>query len=81
MGILAFIVLGAIAGWVASMIMGTSEGLLMNIILGVVGAFIGGLVFNMFGNVGVTGFNLYSLVVAVIGAVILLGIGRAFRHA
>jgi uncharacterized membrane protein YeaQ/YmgE (transglycosylase-associated protein family) len=80
MGLIAFIVLGAIAGWIASLIMGTREGLLLDIIIGIVGAFIGGLLFNAFGNVGVTGFNVYSLIVAIIGAIILLGLVRLVRR-
>ena len=74
MSILAWIILGGIAGWIASLIMKTdaSMGIFANIIVGIVGAFIGGLVFNFFGAADVTGFNLYSLLVAVIGASILL---------
>jgi uncharacterized membrane protein YeaQ/YmgE (transglycosylase-associated protein family) len=83
MGIIAFIILGALAGWVASMIAGTNAqmGLLANIIVGIIGAFIGGLLFSMFGGDGVTGLNLGSFVVALIGSVILLMIMKAFRHA
>lgn len=81
MELLAFLILGALAGWIASMLMGTSEGLLMDIIVGIIGAFVGGMVFNAFGSAGVTGLNIYSLAVSVIGAVILLGIVRAFRRA
>ncbi len=82
MEIIAFLVLGGIAGWIASLLMGTdaSQGIFLNIIVGVIGAFIGGMVFNAFGSAGVSGFNVYSLVVAVIGAVILLGIVRLFRR-
>ncbi len=82
MEIIAFLVLGGIAGWIASLLMGTdaSQGIFLNIIVGVIGAFIGGMVFNAFGSSGVSGFNIYSLVVAVIGAVILLGIVRLFRR-
>lgn len=81
MGILAWIVLGALAGWIASMVAGTNsqQGALANILVGIAGAFIGGLLFNLFGGRGVTGFNLYSVVVSVVGAVILLFILRAFR--
>lgn len=83
MGIIAFLVLGGIAGWIASLMMGTdaSQGILGNVAVGVVGALIGGLVFNAFGNVGVTGFNLYSLIVAVLGAVISLWLLRVVRAA
>ena len=79
MGILTWIVLGALAGWIASIIMGTNarQGATANIIVGVIGAFIGGLVMNLFGQEGVTGFNLYSIIVAIVGAVIALSIYRA----
>jgi uncharacterized membrane protein YeaQ/YmgE (transglycosylase-associated protein family) len=82
MSILAFIVLGGIAGWIASLIMGTdaSQGIFLNIVVGVVGAFLGGMAFNAFGNAGVTGFNIYSLVVATFGAVLLLWIVRLVRR-
>lgn len=80
MGIIAWIVFGAIAGWIASIIAGTSEGLLMDIILGIVGAILGGWIMNAIGHAGVTGFNLYSFLVAILGAVVLLLIGRAFRR-
>ncbi len=81
MELIAFLVLGGIAGWIASLIMGTdaSQGIFLNIVVGVVGAFIGGMLFNAFGNAGVSGFNIYSLVVAVLGAVVLLFIVRLFR--
>lgn len=81
MSILLWIVLGALAGWIAGAIMGTSKGLLTNIIVGIVGAVLGGWLFNRFGSAGVTGFNVYSLLVAVVGAIILLVIVRAFRRA
>lgn len=79
MGLILWIVFGALIGWVASMIMGTEaqQGALGNIILGVVGALVGGFVSTMFGYPGVTGFNLYSTVIALIGALIVVGIGRA----
>jgi len=80
MGWLAWIVIGAIAGWLASIVMKTnrSQGLLMDIIVGIVGALIGGFVFNSLGTAGVTGFNIWSLFVAFIGAVVLLGVIRLF---
>ncbi len=81
MSILLWIVLGALAGWIAGAIMGTSKGLLTNIIVGIIGAVLGGWLFNQFGTAGVTGFNVYSLLVAVVGAIILLVIVRAFRRA
>ena len=79
--IIVWIVFGALAGWIASIIMKTSGGLLTDIIVGIVGAFVGGYVFNFFGRSGVTGFNLYSLLVAVIGAIVLLFIVKALRRA
>jgi uncharacterized membrane protein YeaQ/YmgE (transglycosylase-associated protein family) len=73
MSIIAWLVLGLIAGFTASKIVNRQgEGLLINLVLGVVGAEVGGWVFRLFGMSGVTGFNLYSLLVAVLGAVILL---------
>ena len=81
MNFLLWIILGALAGWIAGMVMGTSKGLLTNIIVGIIGAVLGGWLFNQFGTAGVTGFNVYSLLVAVVGAIILLVIVRAFRRA
>lgn len=82
MGILAWIVFGLIVGLIAKyMVPGEGPGgLLGDIIVGILGAFIGGWAFNMFGHTGVTGFNLWSMVCAVIGAVILLLIMRAFSR-
>ena len=75
MGIIAWIVLGLIAGWIASKIMhGEGSGLVINLVLGVVGAFVGGFLVSVLGGVGITGFNLWSLVVAVLGAVVVLWI-------
>jgi uncharacterized membrane protein YeaQ/YmgE (transglycosylase-associated protein family) len=73
-GIIAWLVLGLIAGFIASKLVNkTGEGLVLDIVLGVIGAFVGGFVFNrFFGAAGVTGLNLYSMFVAVIGAVIVL---------
>jgi uncharacterized membrane protein YeaQ/YmgE (transglycosylase-associated protein family) len=73
MSIIGWLVLGLIAGFIASKIVNnTGEGILLDIVLGIVGAIVGGWLFAQFGAAGVTGFNLYSMVVAVIGAVILL---------
>jgi uncharacterized membrane protein YeaQ/YmgE (transglycosylase-associated protein family) len=74
MNIILWIIFGALAGWIASMIMGANAqmGALANIVVGIVGALIGGFIMNAFGAQGVTGFNLTSLIVAVIGAVVLL---------
>ena len=79
LGFIGWIVLGGLAGWVASMITGTSarQGLLGNIIAGIIGAFVGGFVFNFFGGAGVTGFNFGSFLVALVGAVIVLAIWKA----
>jgi len=73
MSIIAWLVLGLIAGFIATRIVNKQgEGLLLNIVLGVVGAEVGGWLFRLFGMSGVTGLNLYSLLVATLGAVILL---------
>jgi uncharacterized membrane protein YeaQ/YmgE (transglycosylase-associated protein family) len=82
MSILAWIVLGLIAGFIGSKIVNKSgEGIVMDIVLGVVGALLGGWLFNRFGQVGVTGLNLYSLLVAVVGAVVLLVVYHMVRRA
>lgn len=80
-GILPAIVLGGLAGWVASMIMKTdaSMGLLANIVVGVIGAIIGNLLLPVFGVGGTTGFSIWSFVVALLGAVVLLFIIGIFR--
>ncbi len=86
MSIIGWIVLGLVAGFIASMIVNrTGEGMLLDIVLGVVGAVVGGFAFNLIGQVGLTGFNLWSLFVAVVGAVLLLGAyhlvtGARHRH-
>lgn len=73
MSIIGWIVLGLIAGFIASKIVNRSgEGLIMDIVLGIVGALVGGFIFNAFGAAGITGFNIYSMIVAIIGAIILL---------
>lgn len=78
MSILAWIVLGLIAGFVGSKIVNRrGEGLMLDIVLGVVGAVAGGFVFNLFGASGVTGLNIYSLIVAVVGSVVVLLIYHA----
>jgi uncharacterized membrane protein YeaQ/YmgE (transglycosylase-associated protein family) len=76
MGILSWIILGGIAGWLASIVTKRNDqmGCITNIIAGVVGAFVGGWVFSFFGGASVTGLNLPSLIVAFIGAVIVLGV-------
>jgi uncharacterized membrane protein YeaQ/YmgE (transglycosylase-associated protein family) len=73
MSILAWIVLGLIAGFIASKLVNrTGSGIVMDLLLGVVGAFVGGFLFTRFGAVGVTGLNLYSILVATLGAVVVL---------
>ena len=75
MSILAWIVVGLIAGFIASKLVNkTGEGVVLDIVLGVVGAIVGGFLFSFFGAAGVTGFNIYSLIVAVVGAVVVLWI-------
>ncbi len=78
MNILLWIILGLLAGWIASIFMKTDaeQGPVKDIILGIVGALVGGFLMNLLGAPGVTGFNLYSIIVAVIGACILIWIGR-----
>ena len=68
MGIIAWIILGALSGWIASIIMGKNDsmGAFANIIVGIVGASIGGFLMNFFGKTGVTGLNIYSIFVAVL---------------
>lgn len=79
MSIILWIIFGAIAGLIASAVMGTNKGLLMDIIFGIVGAVLGGWLMSFFGKSGVTGFNLYSFLVAILGAIILIAIVRALR--
>lgn len=74
MNILIWIIFGALAGWIASIIMGRNKqmGAIANIVVGIAGAFIGGYIMQFFGGQGVTGFNLNSFLVALLGAVVLL---------
>ena len=82
MSFIAWIVLGLLAGFIGSKLVNhTGEGLIRDVLLGVVGAIIGGYLFNVFGAPGVTGLNLYSLLVAVVGAVVFLVVYHAiFRR-
>lgn len=81
MSILAWIVLGLIAGFIASHLVNKSgEGMFLDIILGIVGAVVGGWIFNMFGHSGVSGVNLGSILVATIGAVVVLMVYHAVRR-
>ena len=78
MGIIAWIVLGALAGFIANLIMGSRDGLIMMIVLGIVGAVVGGFIAgNLLGIADVTGFNLTSLLVAVFGAIVVIFVARA----
>lgn len=74
MGIIAWIIIGGIAGWIASKIMNTDEqqGVIANIVVGIIGAFIGGWIWSMMGGDGQLGFNVASLLIAVVGSIILL---------
>ncbi|CAO4185592.1 GlsB/YeaQ/YmgE family stress response membrane protein [Methylorubrum extorquens] len=78
MSLLAWIILGLVAGFVASRIVNnTGQGLVVDILLGIVGAVVGGFLFNQFGQPGVSGLNLYSLLVVVVGAVVVLWLYHA----
>lgn len=76
MSIVFWIILGGLAGWIASLIVKSNQGILADIVLGILGAIAGGFVISFFGQAGVTGLNIYSLIVAVFGAVILIWLGR-----
>ncbi len=82
MSILAWLVLGLIAGFIGSKIVNKSgQGLVLDIVLGIVGAMVGGYLFQMFGMHGVTGLNLSSILVSVVGAVVVLVVYHAIRRA
>lgn len=77
MGILSWIIVGGLAGWIASKVMkGGSMGLLGNIIVGIIGAFVGGFIVNLIGGKGVTGINIWSILVAVLGAIVFIWVVR-----
>ena len=80
--ILVWLIIGLVAGWLASIVMGTNaeQGPLTDIILGILGAFVGGFVMNLFGQGGVSGLNLWNFAVATVGAIVLIWIGRLFRR-
>jgi uncharacterized membrane protein YeaQ/YmgE (transglycosylase-associated protein family) len=82
MDILLWIVFGGLVGWVASLMMGTDsqQGVIVNVAVGVIGAFIGGWVMSLLGESGVSGFNLYSFAVALVGAVLLIVTVQAVRQ-
>ena len=74
MSIIVWIIIGGLAGWVAGMIMKEQGSLVKNIIVGIVGALIGGFIMSFFGAAGFTGFNLWSFLVALIGSIILIAV-------
>jgi len=82
MEIILWIIFGALVGWIASLIMKTDgqQGAILNIVIGILGAVIGGWAMSFFGETSVTGFNLYSFMVALLGAIILITIVKAVRH-
>ena len=78
MSIIGWLILGLIAGFIASKIVNhTGEGVLLDIVLGIIGAVVGGFLFTFFGAAPVTGLNIYSMIVAVVGAVVVLFIYHA----
>jgi uncharacterized membrane protein YeaQ/YmgE (transglycosylase-associated protein family) len=82
MGILAWLILGLVAGFIASKVVNKSgEGLVLDLVLGVIGAIVGGWIMSLFGQAGVSGLNLYSLVVAVLGAIVVLVAYHTIRRA
>ncbi len=83
MGIILWVVFGALVGWIASKIMNTDaeQGAVMNIVVGIVGAVLGGILMNAFGQSGVNGFNIYSFIVSLLGAIILIAIVKLFTKA
>ena len=80
MNILLWIIFGALTGWIVSIIMKTNsrQGLMQDILLGIGGAVVGGFLMGLFGQQGITGFNLYSIFVSVLGALLIVYIGRSF---
>ena len=79
MGIFAWIIVGLIAGWLASAVMKSEGGAVRDIIMGILGAFVGGFVMNLFGGAGVTGVNIYSILVAALGAIVIIWLGRRLK--
>jgi uncharacterized membrane protein YeaQ/YmgE (transglycosylase-associated protein family) len=80
MGILVWIIFGALVGWIASMIMKTEGGLLPDIVLGIVGSIIGGIIMRALGQGGNGGFNLYNILISVLGACILIIVVRSIKR-
>ncbi len=82
MGLLIYIIFGGLVGWVASMIMGTDgqQGIILNVVVGIVGAVLGSWLFSLMGSgAGISGFNLPSFLVALVGAVVLIAVLKAIR--
>lgn len=81
MGILLWIIFGGLVGWIASLILGTDaqQGIIGNIVLGILGALLGGFISSLLGIPGITGFNLYSALVALGGALLAVWIGRYIK--
>ena len=82
MGIISWIIIGALAGWIASMMTGNDGkmGAAANICIGIAGGLIGGFIIGIFGGSGVTGFNIWSLFVSILGAVILISIANSISR-
>jgi uncharacterized membrane protein YeaQ/YmgE (transglycosylase-associated protein family) len=80
LGILSWVIVGGLAGLLAQYLMGEESGCLVAVLIGVIGAVIGGFVLNLFGIGGINGLSLWSIIVATIGAVILLAVFRAFKR-
>ena len=82
MSIIGWLILGLISGFIASKIVNQQgEGIVLDIVLGIVGALVGGWLFVQFGGQGITGFNLYSMLVSIIGAIVVLVVYHAVRRA
>lgn len=81
MGIILWIIFGALVGWIVSMIMKSGHGVLWDVVVGIIGAIIGGWIMSAIGQTGITGFNIYSFLVALLGAIILIAVVRMFRTA
>lgn len=76
MGLISWIIVGGLAGWLAKKFMRSSYGMLMNIVIGIIGALIGGFIFSFIGSTGVTGLNLWSILVALVGSCIFIWVSR-----
>ena len=81
MGILLWVIFGALVGWLASLLLGTDaqQGLVGNIVLGILGALLGGFVSTFLGLPGITGFDFYSILIATFGAMLLVGLSRVIK--